>query len=1847
MSKRIIGAGVAVLMIMGVFTGLMGQAPVDGGTWAPGGVMVAGARDGASPVLLDAGRVLVLGGRNADGAIASAEIYANGEWSQAPGVMEVWGHTATPLLDGRVLIAGGETASGLSALLDIFDPADQSLTPAGALWSVRRGHAATRLADGRVLIAGGFDGQQVVTSAEIFDPRDGSVYSAPFSLSVARAGLTATTLLDGRVLLAGGNDGENDLALVEIVDVSTGVVSLRAMGTARRDHSAVLLPNNNSVLLTGGVSPDGVLRSAELYIPWLDQFRATGSMVQPRHLGTLAALSAESYGSAAALDGLVIAAGGAEVPASELFRFAMVKADKDDYLPGEKVYISGSGWQPNEEIALTLREVPSEHSARAFMVTADGSGRLDNVFLFDVEDHHLGVRFYLTARGAVSQAQTTFTDGTIILNPTLGVVGTSVGVSGGSWGSSASVKVRWGGSSGEVVAECTAHANGNLGAGGNTCSFPVPATAAPGDHTVYASSGPANTGVATFTVLGPPVRLAITVNGGLPPTSGTNFSVLLRSVDALGKDSPVSTTTEVTLSLKTGTGTLAGTLTGTISSGSSTGTISGVNYNKAEQGVVITARRTSTNDWDGNSAEFTVNNPSPTLTGISTGSGARGETLSVGFTGTNFLSGVSSVNVGAGITVNSATVNSATSLTASITIDANTTTGTRSFSVTNPGPGGGTSTTQAFTVGLRGATTTVSCFPNPVGTNQTTTCTATVTDTSSGLKITPTGTVGSWTSDRNGTFAPTSCILSGTGDSASCAVSYTPTQGNTHNVEAIYSGDSNHSTSKNSPKLALVTNSLPATTLAVEPASGTVGGTVTLSATLRNASTNAVISGKTVSFRLNGTSVGTAPTNGSGVASLSGVSLAGIPEGTYPNALAATFNGDGSFNGSTGFNTLAVQSAVSNQTISVTTPAPAGAAHAGTFTVAAAASSGLPVSITTSGVCSGSGSGSATITMTSGTGPCTVQFNQAGNSSFNAAPEVTSVTTAQTATQAITFDVLAGKTFGDAPFGVSAAASSGLPVSFSIVSGPATVSGDTVTLTGAGSVTVRAAQAGNGDYAAAADVDRSFAVAKAGQTITFDVLAGKTYGDAPFGVSAAASSGLPVSFSIVAGPATVSGDMVTITGAGSVTVRAAQGGNGDHEAAADVDRTFAIAKAAAVVAVNGTTVTYDGSAHGASGSATGVNGEDLASLLNLGDGFTNAPGGTASWSFAGNTNYAAQSGTAAIVINKAAANVTVTGYEGIYDGSAHGASGSATGVTGEDLASLLNLGDGFTNAPGGTASWSFAGNTNYAAQSGTAAIVINKATAVVAVNGTTVTYDGNAHGATGTATGVNNETLAGLDLGASFTSVPGGTANWVFTDVTGNYNGATGSVAITINRRPVTGTFTVGSKIYDGTNAATIDAGSLDLANVVDDDGRDDVNLVAGSATFASRNAGTHAVSGSGFSLAGDDALNYSLTSVSAPDATITTRALAVTATGGTKVYDGNTSATVMLADDRIDGDVLNVGSTAEFVNKNVGNGKTINVTGISLTGTDGLNYTPNASTTTTANITPRALVVSATGVDKIYDGTTAATVRLSDNRVVGDVLTTGYASATFADKKAGTWTVTVSGISVTGTDVTNYTYNPSTTTTATILKKGVTVKADAKVKVFGAADPTLTYQLTDGGLVSGEQFTGTLARVAGEAVGSYEIQKGGLEAGDNYALTYLPNHLTIGAWSVRGFHAPIGMTNSFMLAPGGTAPLANSNTVWQVAKGGSTIPLKFNVFADGIEKKSPGDVKDFMAVPLAACTTGGVNDTIDELTSLSIGTGLQYDGEQFHQNWKTPTVSKDSCYRVVVTMKDNSTIHTFVKLRK
>jgi hypothetical protein len=162
--------------------------------------------------------------------------------------------------------------------------------------------------------------------------------------------------------------------------------------------------------------------------------------------------------------------------------------------------------------------------------------------------------------------------------------------------------------------------------------------------------------------------------------------------------------------------------------------------------------------------------------------------------------------------------------------------------------------------------------------------------------------------------------------------------------------------------------------------------------------------------------------------------------------------------------------------------------------------------------------------------------------------------------QTIEFPAIPTYTYGDLPFAVTASATSGLPISFTVT--PPTVceiSGAVVMITAAGNCTVTAQQPGNGSYAAAAPVSQSLQVAKASQTITFPAIEAQRMDARSLEINATASSGLPIILrSTTASVCTVFGTVVTFVDGGICQLIASQPGNQNYSASADVEQSFSI-----------------------------------------------------------------------------------------------------------------------------------------------------------------------------------------------------------------------------------------------------------------------------------------------------------------------------------------------------------------------------------------------------------------------------------------------------------------------------------------------------------------------------------------------------------------------------------------------------------------------------------------------------------------------------------------------------------------
>ena len=158
---------------------------------------------------------------------------------------------------------------------------------------------------------------------------------------------------------------------------------------------------------------------------------------------------------------------------------------------------------------------------------------------------------------------------------------------------------------------------------------------------------------------------------------------------------------------------------------------------------------------------------------------------------------------------------------------------------------------------------------------------------------------------------------------------------------------------------------------------------------------------------------------------------------------------------------------------------------------------------------------------------------------------------------------------------------------------------------------------------------------------------------------------------------------------------------------------------------------------------------------------------------------------------------------------------------------------------------------------------------------------------------------------------------------------------------------------------------------------------------------------------------------------------------------------------------------------------------------------------------------------NKEYDGKKTAEIDVEKTTIAtgidGEALK--YVSgltAEFGDAKVGTGkSIVVTGTPTVekgndNTKVANYVFSVAEDVKADITAKALTIKAEAKTKVFGEADPTLTY--TKEGLLEGDPITGALARAEGENVGEYDITQGTLSAGDNYTITFTGAKLTIKA---------------------------------------------------------------------------------------------------------------------------------------
>ena len=242
---------------------------------------------------------------------------------------------------------------------------------------------------------------------------------------------------------------------------------------------------------------------------------------------------------------------------------------------------------------------------------------------------------------------------------------------------------------------------------------------------------------------------------------------------------------------------------------------------------------------------------------------------------------------------------------------------------------------------------------------------------------------------------------------------------------------------------------------------------------------------------------------------------------------------------------------------------------------------------------------------------------------------------------------------------------------------------------------------------------------------------------------------------------------------------------------------------------------------------------------------------------------------------------------------------------------------------------------------------------------------------------------------------------------------------------------------------------------------------------------------------------------------TINPAEVTLTANSGTEPYDG-TEKTVSGFTCSVDGLTFE-GVSASGSGTEMGD-YPVTFTGVTIGTTKDTsgNYVVMSTVNGRLTISRKQLTITADSETKVYDGTP-----LTKNSYTHTDLFEGdwieSVTVTGSQTNAGTSNNVPSAAVIknsTDDDVTaNYDiiYNNGT---LEVTKRTLTVTANARSKVYGEADPMLTYQSE--GLINGDVITGTLTRAPGENAGDYAISQGELTAGDNYEISFTGANLTI-----------------------------------------------------------------------------------------------------------------------------------------
>ncbi|OLS63709.1 YDG domain-containing protein [Pseudomonas putida] len=646
------------------------------------------------------------------------------------------------------------------------------------------------------------------------------------------------------------------------------------------------------------------------------------------------------------------------------------------------------------------------------------------------------------------------------------------------------------------------------------------------------------------------------------------------------------------------------------------------------------------------------------------------------------------------------------------------------------------------------------------------------------------------------------------------------------------------------------------------------------------------------------------------------------------------------------------------------------------------------------------------------------------------------------------------------------------------------------------------------------------------------------------------------------------GKAVDITG---IVLGGADAGNytlADNTATSSAD--IAKASISGVTGITAQNRTYDGTAdttlNTGAAAFTGRFGNDELSVASASGAFTDKNAGDGKTVNIDNVvlggadagNYTLADSTASTTADIAKASISgvtgITAQNRTYDGTTAAGlnTGTAafTGRFGNDELSVTSAGGAFIDKNAGDGKTVNIDNIvlggadagNYSLADSTASTTADIAKASISgVTGITAqnrTYDGT------TAAGLNtgaaaftgrfgNDELSVASASGAFTDKNAGDGKTVNIDNivlggadAGNYTLAdnTASTTADIAKASISGVtgITAQNRTYDGTTAAGLNTGAAAFTGRF---GNDELSVASASGAFTDKNAGDgKTVNIDNIVLGGADAGNYTLADNTATSSADIAKASISGVTGITaqnRTYDGTTAAGLNTGaaafTGRFGNDELSVSSASgTFADKNAGNGKTVDITGIVLGGADAGNYTLADNTATSSADIAKASISGVTGItaqNRTYDGTTDATVNTGAAAFTGrfgnDELSVASASGAFADKNAGAAkSVAIIGITLGGADAGNYVLASDTSSTqAAIARAALTIAADDAAKIAGQSIVLNGY--SSRGLVAGDSVASVSLASSGEAAsaaaGSHAIVASAATGADlsNYTIRY------------------------------------------------------------------------------------------------------------------------------------------------